>query len=512
VQNQLIKHIVIVGGGTAGWLTAAILASDRSVKSLLKISLVEDPNEPPIGVGEGTWPSMRSTLKNIGISETEFIKCCNVSFKQGTQFISWLHGKNEKYFHPFSYPVGYPNINIARYLKPDNFAQLVCEQEFLCRNNLSAKQITTPEYGYIANYGYHLDSVKFSQFLKEFCLKNFGISHYLGKVKNIINNKFDDIEYIETNDHKIKGDLFIDCTGLSSLLIGKHYNIPLQKQSHFLFNDRVLAVQVPFGEDDTISSTTISTAQSAGWIWDIHLPNRRGIGYVHSSAFISLEQAYRELTQYLAKTLKLEQIEKLSVRNLNLNPGYRTKCWYQNCIAIGLSGGFVEPLEASSLVLVELAAQFLSSNMPNNRLMASVISQKFNQYINHQWSLIIAFLKLHYVLNQRTNSPYWNEHKKKETIPESLREQLNLWKYQPPWHLDQKSSHDLFPPVSFQYILYGMNFQHQPINTQYFKQNELNQVKHLLLQVKDKTHQMAQALPTNRQLIDKIKQYGLSMI
>ena len=179
-MNTAIKKIVIVGGGTAGWISAGILAARYPV-SELKIVLIESPDVKTIGVGEGTWPTIRETLAQMGISEIEFIRETNASFKQGSQFIDWIDGKkNDVYFHPFALPQGYLETDLVPYWQSEinglSFANAFSPQVQLCENKLAPKQIQTPEFAAVANYAYHLDAGKFSQFLQEHCIKNWVLS------------------------------------------------------------------------------------------------------------------------------------------------------------------------------------------------------------------------------------------------------------------------------------------------------------------------------------------------
>ena len=503
MSENKINSIVIVGGGTAGWLTAAILASDRP-KAAINITVIESPDIKPIGVGEGTWPSMRNTLQRIGVSETDFIKQCAVSFKQGTHFIDWVVGNNDSYYHPFSLPEGFPNINLAAQLaNTTNFSNKVTAQTSICDANLAPKQATTPEFAYVVNYGYHLDSVKFSNFLQQHCVDNLQVEHIVANVTAIEETADGYIKQLNLDtDTVVVGDIFVDCTGFKSLLLGNHYKIPKIAPTNILFNDTALAVQIPYAEaDTTIPSVTKSTAKTAGWIWDISLPTRKGIGYVYSSSHISHSSAEAELEAHIASIIG--GAKDFDFRKLNLEPGYRQKLWHKNCLAIGISAGFVEPLEASALVLIELSAQMLSEQLPADRQTMAIVAKRFNNKFLAQWQRIIEFLKLHYVLSQRTDSDYWLDNKSPQSIPDNLKQQLLLWRHRTPWHCDLLHADDLFAPASFQYILYGMGFKTEQAIAQ---QSNIDNAAALGLQrnIETRSRQLLKALPTNRQLITAI--------
>lgn len=513
-----LKSIVIVGGGTAGWITAGTLAAKHQAgsESAIRITLIESPDISPIGVGEGTWPTMRSTLRNMGISETDFIRECDATFKQGAKFAQWVDGSNaDFYYHPLVLPTGFLQGNLAPYWQLNNhnksFSQAVCFQEAVCENGLAPKQMTTPEYEAVANYAYHLDAGKFSDFLKEHCIAKLGITYIADNVTGVNSAENGDIASLTTRDHgELTGDLFIDCTGFSSLLLGQHYGVPFIDKRDVLFVDSALAVQVPYLEENaSIASHTIATGQEAGWIWDIGLQTRRGVGYVYSSRHTNDENAERALTDYLQATMG-SKAKQLTLRKIPITPGHRKIFWKNNCVAVGLSAGFLEPLEASSLVLVELAAKMISDQLPRCREVMDIIARRFNEIFTYRWNRIIDFLKLHYVLSRREES-FWLANRDPQTIPASLQELLDLWRYQHPWDHDFDSRCEVFPAASYQYVLYGMGFVTESGHVvltdaeREFSQRQLKENQRLI-------NKITSILPGNRELIDKIHRYGLQKI
>ena len=524
-MNNTINRLVIVGGGTAGWLTAGVIAAEHSCASndqqnSFELSLVESPDIATIGVGEGTWPSMRSTLQKMGISETEFFRECSASFKQGTLFTGWQTGVgDDSYSHPFTAPHGYAETNLAPYWQPQrdkiNFADAVGSQTALFNDKLAPKQITTPEYAFHANYGYHLDAGKFAEFLRKHCVEKLGIKHIKANVTGIKTADNGDIASIETDRHgTISGDLFIDCSGSRALLLGQHYGIPVCDKNDILFNNTALAAQIPYSNDsDPIASCTLSTAQTAGWIWDIGLPTRRGIGHVYSSAHISEERAAEELLSYIATTAGEKAAAAATLRKVPFSPGHRTKFWHKNCVAVGMSAGFIEPLEASALVLVELSAAMIAEQLPANRDHMDLVAKRFNDKFLYRWDSIIEFLKLHYILTQRNDTDYWRDNCRPASIPESLQEKVALWRHQSPWHRDSHHVDELFPSASFQYILYGMGFETKASHTVRRSDAEAQKVVGRLFQENAaRAQQLSGNMPSNRDLIDKIHSYGFQKI
>ncbi|MCH1414683.1 MAG: tryptophan 7-halogenase, partial [Glaciecola sp.] len=253
----------------------------------------------------------------------------------------------------------------------------------------------------------------------------------------------------------------------------------------------------PYDDPQTpIPSHTVATGQSAGWIWDIGLTSRRGVGHVYSSEFLSDDEAANNLSCYLG--VSQNDIEP---RKISFESGHREKWWHKNCVAIGMAGGFVEPLEATAIMLVEISSRFVAENLPPNKTVMPTIAKRFNQQMTYKWSRIIDFLKLHYMLTQRPE-PYWQAHTQPDSIPDSLKEDLSIWSYRGPTHADFESAVELFPAASYQYVLYGMGFkpdfsQHQHLY------NQQQQAKMIMQKNRQITQQMLSSLPPHREFIQQ---------
>lgn len=515
---EAVRNLVIVGGGSAGWLTAGVIAAAHqgAQGDGLRVTVLESPEVAAIGVGEGTWPSMRDTLRRIGLSETELIRECDAAFKQGSRFNGWVTGAaNDYYFHPFALPQGYTETDLvagwrARHASVP-FADLVSFQPHLCVRGRAPKQATTPEYAAVANYAYHLDAAKFAQLLRRHCVERLGVHHVSDHLVGIRASESGDIAALQLRaGGELSGDLFVDCTGLQSLLLGQHYGIDLVPQRHVLFNDSALAVQVPYAVDNApIASQTTSTAQQNGWIWDIGLPSRRGIGHVYSSAHSSDDAAEAELRAYIRASGG--PADPPPARKLSFAPGYRRQFWHRNCVAIGLSAGFIEPLEASAIALVEFSAAMLSDQMPANRAMMDVVAGRFNEAFRYRWERIIEFLKLHYVLSRRTDTPYWRDNRSAASIPDRLGELLELWRHHPPSRYDLNRVEEMFPSASYQYVLYGMGFQPADAAAR-SRPEDARRAEGYFREAAALTGRMTAALPDNRALIEHIRRHGLTTI
>ena len=333
--------------------------------------------------------------------------------------------------------------------------------------------------------------------------------HILDHVTGINSADNGDIQSLSSKQHgNIEGDLFVDCTGFSSLLLGKHYGVPFVSRKDSLFIDSALAIQVPYASADSpIESQTISTAQSAGWTWDIGLSSRRGVGYVYSGAHISDAQAEAELRAYIKPSMG-DDADSVSLRKIAINPGHREKFWHRNCVAVGMSAGFLEPLEASALVLVELSAAMISEQLPVTRETMDIVARRFNEKFSYRWDRVIDFLKLHYVLSERSDSDFWIDNRDEQSIPDSLQELLVLWRRHYPVNADFDQIDEVFSAASYQYVLYGMGFETVPgPATRGLPPND--QAARMFNENAEMTQKLIAGLPPNRDLVNTIKASGL---
>lgn len=512
-EQSSIERVVILGGGSAGWLTAGLLAAAHGHR--LQITLIEAPDIPTIGVGEGSWPTMRDSLHEIGVGESDFMRACDASFKQGSLFRGWATGAaDDLYFHPFTLPHGHieaPLVAAWQRLCPAAaFADLVCWQPHLCANHRAPKQLATPEYAAVANYAYHFDAGKLGPFLRQHCIQRLGVLYVPDEVTEVVAHDDGDIAALRTRAHgEIHGDLFVDCTGFRARLLGEHYGVGFVSQRQVLPCDAALAVQVPHAHADApVAPYTLSTAQANGWIWDIGLPSRRGVGLVYSSAHCDDEQALHTLMHYLERSGA--RTADATPRRLRFEPGHRATFWHRNCVAIGLSAGFLEPLEASALALIEFSAGFLRDQMPATREAMGIVARRFDEACRYRWGRIVEFLKLHYVLSHRDDSAFWRDQRSTAALPTRLAEQLALWRQLPPSRHDFERSDEPFPSASWQYVLYGMGFRPDPVLAASLRDTEA--AEQYFRETVQQTRKLMQALPDHRSLLQHLQQHDLSRI
>ncbi len=503
------RKVVIVGGGTAGWLAACYLAKKLGTEATggLDITLVESPDIGIIGVGEGTFPTIRQTLKVIGLDEATFLRECHATFKQGIRFDNWERADSH-YFHPFDLPyrnreeldlVPYWLLQDSRTRPP--FAQALTFQKYLADLKRAPKRRFEGGFEGPLNYAYHFDAVRFAALLAKHG-QSLGVRHLTGTLNSVTLADDGSVAGITTAEQgELTADFYIDCTGFRSELIGKALKTPFKSVQHILFNDRAVACQIPYDAADTpIASYTISTAHEAGWTWDIGLNSRRGVGYVYSSAHSSDDRAEEILRAHVG--------QDITPRRLQFATGYRTQHWVKNCLCIGLSGGFLEPLESTGIVLIESAISKFTEFFPHDGP-ADASSKMFNDLITTRYETIIGFIKLHYCLSKRPE-PYWRENADAATIPERLQDLLTRWAYRPPSRFDFIVDNESFAYFSYQYILYGMNYA-TDFAAARGSHAHVKQAENLFGLIRHLGEQAAAELPDHRDLIDDIYANGFTV-
>jgi tryptophan halogenase len=458
-QNRLA--ICIVGGGTAGWLTAAFLQNQlpHTICRPVDITVVEAEDIPTIGVGEATIPSIRQTLAACGIEEHVFLKVCGATFKQGIEFINWRSdpkdGGDNRYFHPFGdqIMVGGKDASWQWLQVPHEqraaYADQFSVQPDIARHGQSPKGFSDAPYDGALAYAYHLDAGKLAQFLKDLS-KERGVCHKVRKVVEVDRQGDDIVSILLDDGERIETDIFVDCTGFAARLINSDKQNGFNSLSDVLFVDRAVVMRVENKSLADVIGYTKSTAQSAGWIWDIALQDRRGVGHVYSSRYIDDDAAKAELADYVK-----QPVETLETRQLGMRIGYHDQQWRGNCVAIGLSSGFLEPLESTGIYLIEMAnwamLEFVPRYLSGGRPQAS-----YNRILHNHYTNIADFLKMHYCLSKRRDSAFWRDNCDPATIPKSLQDNLAIWRGAVPSVYDFNSTTQCFSATNYKFVLYGM--------------------------------------------------------
>ena len=482
------KRVLIVGGGSAGWMAAAYLNSalNGGGYRVADISLIESPDVPRIGVGEATIPSINHILAVIGIDEIEFMKRVDGTFKQSIKFVNWLHNKGDSYYHAFARYRPTPlDTSGPRWLMSDRsipFMATVSAQPVLCELKLAPRMLEEWDFGTPLIYAFHMNALKFADYLCELSVAR-GVQHVKDHVSDIEVAEDGNITAVRTRAGlRIEADLFIDCTGFAALLIEKKLAIRWLDFSKYLLCNRALTINVMYEHryPGFVRPYTTSTALSAGWVWDIPLQNRRALGYVHSSEFISEEDAEREL-----RAFEGPHAEKLTSRLVHFKVGMREKAWVKNCVAIGLAGNFIEPLESTGLYLSDLAAVMLAEHFPHHGEMGP-LAFRFNRIMANRFHEILDFINMHYCLTQRNDSAFWREVQMPGRINDRLRAKLEFWRQKPVAaadfedqcvpgqpdvplstagipgdHRSPVDTGKLFTRSSYEAVMYGMDFMRE---------------------------------------------------
>ncbi len=459
-MNTPVKRVLVVGGGSAGWITAAYMNAvlNTGGPDSVTIAVVESPRIGRIGVGEATVPTIRHVLQTIGLDERAFMRATDATFKQAIRFDGWLDGGDEHYYHPFDRRSGGPVDRAgATWMASDRrtpFAKTVSTQPFLCDAGLAPRMPGTKDFGSPLPYAYHMDAERFADYLCAHATAR-GVTHYQDDVTDVEMTETGHIAAVQTaGGLRLDADLFVDCTGFAGLLIEKALGAGFTDYSPWLLCDSAIAMRVPYDVHDpgVIRPFTTARALSAGWCWDIGLQNRRGLGYVYASQFLDADSAEAEL-----RALEGAHAQGLPARALRFRVGRRTAAWTANCVSIGLASGFIEPLESTGLYLSEFAAVTLCELFPHHGVMVP-LARRFNTILANRYEEILDFVNLHYCLTRRQDTPFWREVRKAERVTERLRDKLSFWALKPPSQSDFDDHFRLFSYQSYEYILYGMNF------------------------------------------------------
>lgn len=417
-MSQKIKKVVIAGGGTSGWCTAVALS--KQFEHMLDITLIESEEIGTVGVGEATFPTICTFHWMHGIDEKEFLQATGGSIKLGISFENWAR-KGDRYIHSFG-TIGQSNWlgdfhNVWRAAKEHG---LEADLEDFCFELQAAKHhkfaiLKNPKL----NYAYHFDAGRYARFLRRLSEAR-GVKRVEGKILEVKQNP--DTGFIESlqmdSGARIEGDFFIDCTGFGGLLIEKTLKAGYEDWGQWLRNDSAVALQTEFSGD--LPPYTRAIAHDSGWQWKIPLQHRQGTGHVYSSAYISDEAARDTLLQNLDGDIRVE------LRLLKFHTGRRKKAWVKNCVAIGLAGGFVEPLESTSIHLIQVGITRLLQLFPFGGCSES-LANRYNELSRVEYERIRDFIILHYKATQRDDTPYWRDCRDME-VPDSLAQRLEIFK------------------------------------------------------------------------------------
>ncbi len=493
-----IKNIVIVGGGTAGWMTAAAL-SRLSVGKKVNVTLIESEQIGTIGVGEATIPPFQDFNRLLEIDEAQMLSEVQGSFKLGIQFVNW-GAIGDSYIHPFGnygYQIDgisfhhiwhkYKQDGDTRPLQAFNIETIAAHMGRFARTQDYQRDDLPP-----INYAYHIDAGRYAKFLRSYSEKR-GVTRREGKIESVNQNSENGYvtSVIMDNGDVISGDFFIDCSGFHGVLIEKALKTGYEDWNKYLPCNR--AVALPCGRDDGSDPLpyTRSTAHSAGWQWQIPLQNRNGNGHVYASDYMSDNEAL----DILVKNMVGKPISDPNF--VRFTAGKRNKFWNKNVVAIGLSAGFVEPLESTAIHLIYTSINKLIALLSLDGISQHQIDA-YNRLTEKEYNRIRDFIILHYKATTRNDSPFWNYCRNME-IPDSLNEKIELFR-----HNGQifREEDELFTETSWAAVMLGQGIEMNGHNAmadalnEPSTRNEINEIEKSIMFV-------AQHMPSHKEYLKK---------
>jgi tryptophan halogenase len=496
--NPPISKVVIVGGGTAGWMSAAALSRMLDI-SRVSITLVESEEIGTVGVGEATIPPLIAFNEVLGIKENEFVRETKATFKLGIEFVDWS-SLGSRYFHPFG-KFGRDRNTI----KFHQFWLKLRQQGAEGIGELGDYNLSTvaayqnrfrrpePADGEVLNtmrYAYHFDASLYARFLRRLSERR-GVKRIEGRIADVRRHpETGFIEAVNLQDGaRVAGELFIDCTGFRSLLLGEALKTEFLDWSEWLPCNRALAVPCESVGEPT--PYTRSTADRAGWRWRIPLQHRTGNGYVYCSEFVSDDEANHQLMA------NLDSAPLGEPRALRFIAGKRARLWVKNCVAIGLAGGFLEPLESTSIHLIQTGLQKLISLFPDTGFATAEINE-FNRMTAREYDYLRDFIILHYHAGSRDDTPFWRRCRG-AAIPETLRQRIELFRhkgrvFRPP--------EDLFTEDSWLAVMLGQDISPEGCDP-LVEAVPPDQLRNYVLYIRKLFGEAANSLPSHRTFLDR---------
>jgi tryptophan 6-halogenase len=438
-MDHRIERVVILGGGTAGWMTAAYLG--KALQSTAKITVLEAPAIPRIGVGEATVPNLqRAFFDYLGLAEDEWMRECNAAFKTAVRFVNWrtpgdgaatprpLNGRTDHFYHPFGLLPEQDQVPLSHYWVNDRLAGHTDEPfDYACfREPPMMDALKAPRHldGTPATrYAWHFDAQLVADFLRRFATTKQGVEHVQDEMTGVNRDERGFITGLRTKSgRELTGELFIDCSGFRGLLINKAMAEPFIDMSDQLLCDSAVATAIP--HDDAANGVepyTSAIAMPSGWTWKIPMLGRFGTGYVFSSRFADRGEATRDFS----RLWHLDQ-DNTDFNQVSFRVGRNRRAWTKNCVSIGLSSCFLEPLESTGIYFITAAIHQLVKHFPDKRF-DQVLIDRFNREIETMFDDTRDFIQAHFYFSPRVDTPFWRANKELH-LPDNIREKMAMYK------------------------------------------------------------------------------------
>ncbi|HYE54282.1 MAG TPA: tryptophan halogenase family protein [Chitinophagaceae bacterium] len=476
-MHNKLSSITIVGGGSAGWMTASYL--NKVFGDQMKISLVESPNISTVGVGEATFSTIKLFFDFLELDEADWMPECGGSYKLAIKFVNW-NAEGRTFYHPFQRHEMVDGFSLGEWwqkhkdeLDAYDFScfttSAICEQKRSPRYldgrvyDNKVQEYFKKEKAFSKNvladlkiqypYAYHFNAALLAAFLRKLAIRN-GVKHVPDDVTAIHQAEDGSISHVTTKEHgDIYSDLFIDCTGFRGMIINKVLNEPFIPFAESLLCDTALAMQVPkdIGKEG-MNPYTSSTALSSGWVWNIPLYGRDGTGYVFSKSFITPEDAEKEFRKHVGPAS-----DNCNVSLINMRIGRNRNAWVKNCVAIGLANAFVEPLESTGIFFIQQGIEELVANFPDKSFNPELV-KRYNTTIGDCVDGVKDFLTLHYCASSRYDTPFWKATKHDLKLSEDLQMRMKEWKQRMPNSRNINPKYHGFESYSYAVMLQGLGY------------------------------------------------------
>lgn len=515
------RRVVVVGGGTAGWMTASYLKA--AFGDRIDVTVVESAQIGTIGVGEATFSDIRHFFEFLRLAESDWMPACNATYKLAVRFENWRE-PGHHFYHPFEQMGSVDGFPLSdwwlRNPLTDRFDKDCFVMASLCDAQRSPRYLdgtpveqgvfesghsehegrsTIAEYqGAQFPYAYHFEAHLLAKFLTGYATDR-GIRHVVDNVVDVAVDERGFISHVRTAEHgELAGDLFVDCTGFRGLLINKALGEPFVSYQDTLPNDSAVALQVPLDMDrEPIRPCTTATAQDAGWIWTIPLISRIGTGYVYSSDYCEPDEAERVLREFVGP-----EAADVEANHIRMRIGRSRRSWVNNCVAVGLSSGFVEPLESTGIFFIHHAIEQIVKYFPSGRD-DDRLRDLYNRSTSRVMDGVREFLCLHYRAAKRADTQYWKDTNTRP-VPDALEERLEIWKHKVP---DAETIYPYYhglPPYSYNCILLGaggIEVRHSPALDLADEKAALAEFERIRL----KAEKLVQELPTQNEYFAKMR-------
>ena len=434
------NKIVILGGGSAGWMTAATLIKEYPNRD---ITLIESPDVPKIGVGESTTAGLTAWLHSLELDHKDFMEYTDAAYKLSIKFTDF-HSIGDG---GFQYPFGHPNLqncqlpsandwHILKMLNPETKKQSYVDYLFPSSVLLNTNKMHFPKdleemdgFTMLRDFALQFDAIKFAQYLKEFYAMPKGVKHIEAHVTDVQTDENGISGLTLDNGDQVVADLYVDCTGFKGMLISEALNTPFESHAKELPVNRAWAVQIPYEDPEKeVENYTNCTALGYGWVWNAPLYSRIGTGYVYADSFTTPEEALEEFKEHLRKEKGAHRItDDLKFRDVKFRSGAMSKLWNKNVVAIGLSGAFLEPLESNGLMFIHESASMLSRMIKRGQI-NKFDQETYNFELKKIFNGFSAFIQLHYILTERRDTEFWKYMATRDVVPDQFtRENAHSW-------------------------------------------------------------------------------------